>query len=152
MAEPGDILEIAEIYSSLVGTPGCTWGDDYPSAQTAKEDIACGSLYILKDVGRIIAVASMGAFDELGHYDWASQNPCELARIGVMPQMQSRGIGSLMLKKVMDAARARGFDGMRFLVSKTNPAALAMYEKNGFERCGEAHEYDIDFYRYQIKL
>ena len=36
------------------------------------------------------------------------------------------------------------------LVSKTNPAALALYEKNGFERRGETFMYDIDFYCYQI--
>jgi ribosomal protein S18 acetylase RimI-like enzyme len=36
------------------------------------------------------------------------------------------------------------------LVSKTNNAALALYEKNGFERCGEVFRFGIDFYCYQI--
>ena len=50
----------------------------------------------------------------------------------------------------MQAAKEQGFDGMIMLVSKTNPAAMALYEKNGFDQCGDAFEYGMDFYRYQI--
>ena len=93
-----DIPEIAHIYRSLVGTPGCTWEEDYPSRETAEDDIAQGALYILKSGDGIIAVASIGAFDELGHLQWALCNACELARIGVVPRMQKQGIGTIMLR------------------------------------------------------
>ena len=36
------------------------------------------------------------------------------------------------------------------IVSKNNPAALALYNKNGLEMCGETFMYDIDFYSYQM--
>ena len=145
-----DIPEIVHIYKSLVGTPGCTWGDDYPSRATAEWDIKHNNLYILKSNEKIIAIASIGDFDELGHLQWKPKKACELARIGVIPSMQKQGVGTMILQNVIDVAKEKGFDGIRMLVSKTNPAALALYDKNGFEGCGEVFMYDIDFYCYQM--
>lgn len=147
-----DIGDIVELYHSLVGSPGCTWDMEYPSKESAEEDVSRGALYVLKRNGKIIAAASMGDFNELGHLHWTPEKPCELARIGVAPEMQGRGIGTIILKNIIRTAGEQGFDGMRFLVSKTNPSALAMYEKNGFERCGEVFMYDVDFYCYQMKF
>ena len=83
---------------------------------------------------------------------WKPKNPCELARIGVNPVFQNQGIGTIILQHIITAMKEKGFDGMRFIVSKTNPAALALYDKNGFERCGEAFVFDIDWYCYQMKF
>ena len=152
LAEHADIPEIVGVYHSLVGTPGCTWDFDYPSRKTAEADVGSNSLYVLKKDGRIIAVASAGDFQELGHLPWSPEKPCELARIGVLPAMQRQGIGSILLQHIIRAAEEKGYDGIRMLVSKTNPAALAMYEKNGFARCGEAFLFGIDFYCYQMKF
>jgi ribosomal protein S18 acetylase RimI-like enzyme len=152
LAAGEDIPEIANIYSSLVGTPGCTWDSDYPNRETAESDVGSKSLYVLKKDGRIVAVASAGPFDELGHLPWLPKHPCELARIGVAPSMHNKGVGTVILQNVMKAMKEKGFDGIRMLVSKTNPAALALYEKNGFEKCGEVFMYDIDFYCYQIQF
>ena len=145
-----DIPEIVHIYQSLIGTPGCTWEEDYPSRATAEWDIKRDSLYLLKSSERMIAVASIGDFDELGHLQWKPKKACELARIGVIPSMQKQGIGTMMLQNVIDIAKGKGFDGIRMLVSKTNPAALALYEKNGFDRCEEVFMFDADFYCYQM--
>ena len=123
---------------------------DYPSEESAVTDIKNEALYILEIDDRIVAVASIGDFNELSNLDWAPQKPCELARIGVLPTMQKQGIGTIILQNVIGVARKKGFDGTRFLVSKTNPAALSLYNKNGFKRCGETFMYGIDFYCYQI--
>jgi len=150
LANKDDIPEITSIYRSLVGTPGCTWNLDYPNAESALSDLENGALYVLETDGKIVAAASMGDFNELSHLPWASQRPCELARIGVLPAMQKHGVGSIILQNVIRAAKEKGFDGMRFLVSKNNIAALALYDKNGFEKCGETFMYGLDFYCYQI--
>jgi serine/threonine-protein kinase len=145
-----DIPEIAGIYRSLIGTPGCTWDEDYPNKETAEHDISNGWLYALKKQDKIVAVVSIGNFDELGDLEWKSKNPCELARIGVRPELQKNGIGTLLLLHCFEIAKNQGFDGIRILVAKTNTSALALYEKNGFEQCGEVNRFDIDFYCYQI--
>ena len=151
LADHDDIPEILRIYHSVIGTPGCTWSLDYPNSEIAEDDIKNGWLYTLKKHDKIFAVASAGKFDDWAHLqEWKPQNPCELARIGVNPEFQNQGVGTIILQHVIIAMKEKGFDGMRFIVSKTNPAALALYDKNGFERCGEAFIFDIDWYCYQM--
>jgi GNAT superfamily N-acetyltransferase len=150
LASYDDIYEIVGIYHSLIGTPGCTWNLDYPGKETAEDDIANGRLYTLKKNDIIVAVASAGDIDELGDLRWKPKKPCELARIGVRPAYQNQGIGTIMLKNIIGTAGEKGYDGIRMLVSKTNTAALALYDKNGFKRCGEVFRFDIDFYCYQM--
>ena len=150
LANLDEIPDIVNIYHSLIGTQGCTWDLDYPSRETAEFDVSKAWLYTLKMKNRIIAVASVGDYDELGDLQWKPENPCELMRIGVRQEVQGQGIGTIILQSIIKLAKEKGYDGMRFLVSKSNPAALALYDKNGFERCGEAFRYDIDFYCYQI--
>lgn len=152
LADYDDIQQIVDIYHSLIGTPGCTWTLDYPDRETAESDINSKSLYVLKKNDTIVAVASAGEFNELGHLQWTLKAPCELARIGVTPTMQNQGIGTIILKNIIKAVKEKGFDGIRMLVSKTNASALALYDKNGFEKCGEAYMYGLDFYCYQIKI
>jgi ribosomal protein S18 acetylase RimI-like enzyme len=150
LAEYNDLPEIVSIYRSLIGTPGCTWDSDYPNDESAESDIENKALYVLRKGKKIIAVASAGDFNELGQLSWDLQKPCELARIGVLPSYQKQGVGTIILQNVIKTAKGKGYDGIRMLVSKTNPAALALYNKNGFEKCGETFMYDIDFYCYQI--
>ncbi len=107
LARHEDIPEIVAVYRSLIGTPGCTWNMDYPDERNALEDIEGNALFLLKDGGRIVAAASAGALDELGHLPWKPKNPCELARIGVVPDWQGRGVGTLMLRKIIEE-RDRG--------------------------------------------
>jgi len=147
-----DIPEIVDLYRSVIGMPGCTWSEDYPNKDTAEYDINKGWLYALKKQDKIAGVVSIGDFGELGDLKWKPKNPCELARIGVHPEFQKQGIGTLLLQHCFEIAKNQGFDGIRILVAKTNTTALALYEKNGFERCGEVNRFDIDFYCYQIAL
>ena len=152
LANCGEISEITNIYHSLVGTPGCTWDLEYPNRETAEYDINNGFLYVLTSGGKIIAVASAGNFDELGDLQWKLKNPCELARIGVVPTMQGQGIGSVLLQNVIKAMADKGYDGMRFTACKNNHAALALYNKNGFEKCGEVFRFGRNNCCYQMQF
>ena len=145
-----EIPEIAGIYRSLYGIPGGTWDEDYPNKETAEHDIDNGWLYTLKKQNKIVAVVSIGDLGDLSDLEWKPKNPCELARIGVRPELHKQGIGTLLLQHCFEIAKKQGFDGIRILVADKNTAALALYEKNGFERCGEVFRYDIDFYCYQL--
>jgi ribosomal protein S18 acetylase RimI-like enzyme len=150
LATQDDAFSILNFYHSLIGTPGCTWSMEYPDQETVNDDIINKSLYVLKEDNEIIAVAFAGVSDELRALKWSSENPCDLARIGVLSSRQNKGIGSLMLDKVIYTAKERGFDGIRMLVSKSNPSALALYTKKGFTACGETYMYEHDFYCYEM--
>lgn len=150
LAKDSDLSEIMGLYHSIIGTPGCTWSLDYPNKENAESDIRRNSLYILKYDDKIVAVAAAGSFNELDHLHWKMKKPCELARIGVIPTMQKQGVGTIILQYVINSMKRKNFDGIRMLVSKTNSAALALYNKNGFEMCGETFMFGIDFYCYQM--
>ncbi len=154
-AEITDKLDILKLYHSLIGTKGCTWNLQYPTINNIKDDIENNSLYCLCDYSNnIIAVGFAGVCDELNHIKWNEniKNPCDLARIGVRLDMQGKGIGTLILKYIFIDVKKRGFDGIRMLVSKSNPSALALYNKNGFSCCGEVHMFDINFFCYELVL
>ncbi len=152
-ARPADAPAVFALYRSLIGTPGCTWSDEYPTFDLIERDILTGSLYILKDErGQLLAAAAAGPDDELEAYAWAPRHPCELARVAVAAPHQNKGVGSYLLRHVIEDVKTRGFDGIRMLVSIGNPPALALYDKHGFERMDIVHLYGHDFYRYQLSF
>ena len=151
LAQSADAQAVFALYRRMIGTPGCTWSDEYPTLDLVKRDIGTGSLYVLRDEqGALIAAAAAGPNDELEAFAWDAPNPCELARVAVDLPRQNQGIGTYLLKRVIPAVQARGFDGIRMLVSVNHPHALALYDKNGFTRLDEVHLYGHDFYRYQM--
>ena len=153
IATKSDADAVFALYQSLIGTPGCTWNAYYPTIEFVHSDIQLQSLYILKDTqGKIIAAASCGGERELEDFDWNLKNPCELARVAVSSAMHNQGIGSYLLKQVITAVKARGFDGICMLVGIENDAALALYAKFGFERLDAVHMYEHDFYQYRLSL
>jgi len=67
-------------------------------------------------------------------------------------EMQGRGIAKKMLIAAMDLCRERGFEAVRFLVSKSNPAPQRAYAKLEFDVCGEAYLYEHHWLCYQKRL
>ncbi len=155
MATEGDVEEILNIYHSLIGKDGCTWDFDYPNIDDVKNDINKKSLYIVLKSGEIIAVAAAGEDNELKELDCYSKSikvPCDLARIAVKTEYQNNGIAKYLIGYIEIQALKRGFDGIHFLVSKTNPHAKAVYDKMNYICCGECKMYDKDWYCYEKKL
>ncbi len=53
--------------------------------------------------------------------------------IFVAPGARGRGVGSALLDRIVEEAKARGLSGVRLDVIDTNPRARALYERKGFE-------------------
>lgn len=154
-AAESEAEEIAALYSSLVGEPGCTWNSDYPKLEHVREDIENASLYKLEEMGRIIAAAYFGEFEEIERpecFDKSFKNLGEFARVGVLREFHRKGYAEMLLRHLIDEAKERGFDGIALLVGRENEAAKALYEKLGFENCGEARLYDMVWFCYQLKI
>lgn len=150
-ATPQDLPEVMALYRSLVGTPGCTWDAEYPGEEMVAADIDAQELYLLRQPGgAIVAAAFAGTNDELAALPWRAAHPCDLARVGVLQSWQNRGLAAALLRQLLPAMQQKGFDGARLLVSRHNPAAIALYEKTGFHLCGEVTMYGIDFLCYEL--
>lgn len=156
LAEEKDLDSIMNIYHSLIGRPGCTWDEGYPNKEIVLKDISRKSMYMMMDgEERIIGVSSAGIDDELINLTcWSDsiKKPCFLARIGIIPEMQNHGYAAWMIQIISEDLITRGFDGVHFLVSKTNPAAIALYKKLGFSCCGETVDFGEDWYCYEKEL
>lgn len=151
-----DISEIMCLYHSLIGTNGCTWSEDYPTLYDVESDLAKSSLYVLCDENnKILGVAAAGEDTELEHLKCWSRDikrVCDLARIGVRCEYQGEGLGEMLVRYIEKDVVKRDFDGIHFLVSKTNPSALALYDKLNYSNVGEAYIYDVNWYCYEKKL
>lgn len=148
-----DVEEILCLYHSLIGTDGCTWSDEYPTRCDVESDLEKASLYVLYDENnKILGVAAAGEDSELEHLKcWNTKilRVCDLARIGILSAYQGRGFGEMLVKYIERDVVKRGFDGIHFLVSKTNPRALALYDKLDYFNVGDAYMYDVDWYCYE---
>lgn len=157
-----DRENIVALYKSLVGTQGCTWNLHYPTFENVDADIQSNILYCLCDDSNcIVAVASIVVEndDDEEDYDdvscgWSNDinKTCELARVGVNKSMHNQGLGNQIMGYIIKDVKERGFQGIHMFVSKTNAAALALYSKWGFHKCGEIDLYDNEWFCYELIL
>lgn len=151
-----DIDSVVELYTSLMGTEGCTWGDDYPNRSDVHSDVSKDCLYVVCDMNQeIIGAAAVGKDDELDILDcWSPEimNTSNLSRIGIRLSYQNKGIATYFLTFLEKECAKQGYDGMRFLVGKSNHKALALYNKFQYRNVGETFMFDIDWYCYEKKL
>lgn len=155
-ALPGDAEEIFAVYDTLKGSPGCTWDEGYPTLDFVRNDIEKrNSLYKVTDGGKIIAAAYLGEFEEIERpecFDPSIVRLGELSRVGVRRGYHRKGVAFKMVTHLLGEAEKLGFDGVVLLVGTENHAAMRLYEKAGFERCGETFLYETHWFCYQYKL
>lgn len=155
LASEADADEIAAMYTSLIGFPGCTWNSEYPTPEHVRKDIENASLYRLEDMGRTVAAAYLGDFEEIERPDCLDKdfkNLGEIARVGVLREFHRKGYAEQLLRHLLEEAPKRGYDGVMLLVGRENAAAMALYEKIGFENRGAVRLYETDWYCMQRRV
>ncbi len=153
-AHPSDAEEIAEIYRSLIGMPGCTWDEHYPTVDFVRRDIEGGDLFKAVVRGKIAGAAYMGDYEERRIIECFQgfEKLGEFGRVGVRRELHRTGVARTMLEYLKIIAKERGYDAIALLVGRRNYGAMALYEKIGFERVGESDLYDTEWYCYLYKL
>ena len=155
-ALPGDAEEIFSIYDALKGSPGCTWDEEYPTLEFVRSDIENrNSLYKVTDGGQIIAAAYLGEFEEIERPDCIDKSfrrLGELSRVGVRREYHRKGVAFGLITHLLGEAEKLGYDGVVLLVGTENHAAMKLYEKAGFQNCGETFLYETHWFCYQYKL
>ena len=114
-----------------------------------RKDIEHDSLYKVEEMGRIVAAAYLGEFEETERpecLDKSFQRLGEFSRVGVLREFHRKGYAEMLLRHLLEEAPKRGFDGIALLVGRENKAAMALYDKLGFENRGEVRLYDTDWY------
>jgi len=158
LAERKDTDEIYALYRSLIDMPDGTWDEEYPSRELVEHDLHHNDILVMRnDSGRIIAAIAISTEDEeLAESDAAWYKDVNrwiaLSRLGVDKTMQGKGIAKQMLLAAMKLCKERGYEAVRFLVSKTNPAPQRAYTKLNFDICGETELFDHCWLCYQKRL
>jgi ribosomal protein S18 acetylase RimI-like enzyme len=67
----------------------------------------------------------------------------EIENMGVSPNYRSKGIGSRLIKKVLELAKKKGFQKIYVSAYSNNVKAIDFYEKNGFKKIDAGLERSI---------
>jgi ribosomal-protein-alanine N-acetyltransferase len=65
----------------------------------------------------------------------------DVQTVAVARERQGRGLGAVLLAALLEQARARGVSLLHLEVRDDNAAALALYERAGFEADGRRRDY-----------
>jgi len=75
---------------------------------------------------------------------WQTLLEGHITNIAVLPPFQRKGIGSLLLSRLIDAGISRGITKFILEVRESNHAAISLYERFGFQVTGIIKGYYYD--------
>lgn len=144
-----DVDSLLTLCREAARAPGSAWNERYPDADCLREDVALGALYHVLADGERVGVIAMGDLGELNELAWegaVARRPCEIARFGLLPAYQGRGLGRQALRAALELCASMGYDEARVLVIQSFSRAVRMYEDAGFERVGEARMWGGEYW------
>lgn len=139
---------ILAMYRSAVGSPRCTWDENYPGRLEIEEDFQVGNLFVLLLGEQIIGAISIVPHNELDDAaQWeVKENAAEFARVVIAPAYQGRGYSSALVDEVQREIQRRQFRAVHLCVAVVNTPAQRTYLKKGFRILGEKELYGHRFY------
>lgn len=141
-----DVTQVAVLESELFGASAWTMG------MLTEELRGVGRWYIgahpVDDGGHSPLVGYAGL--------WFDGEDAHIMTVGVSPEHRGQGIGQALMTQLVTHARQVGAHSMLLEVAVNNPAAIAMYDRAGFERLGLRKRYyqpeDVDAYTMRLIL
>lgn len=149
LAVPADLPQLEAVYQKIIrhmdesGVP--IWDEVYPCALFAA-DVEARRLYIVEKDGRIAgAFALCDSSAGAGCVEWKEPQAKAfyIDRLGVSVEHRREGLGSVLLRRAAELARAKGACWLRLFVVDINRPAMELYVKNGFQRAGGVYEEKI---------
>ncbi|MDO8338885.1 MAG: ribosomal protein S18-alanine N-acetyltransferase [Microcella sp.] len=130
-----ELADLDAIMALEIATfPGDAWSRDLMAAELASPH----TVYVVVESGdEIVAYAGLSAPAGAGQGD--------IQTIAVDPTHRRLGIGTVLMRELLGAARARGASEVFLEVRADNPGAEELYRRHGFARVGvRPHYYQPD--------
>ena len=126
-----DVPEVAELEADIFAD---AWSaDSFLSEVDRRRDVGI-PLVVRGQAGLLVAYAVV----------WFIVDETHIANIAVRPDYQGQGVGSLLLRHLLDEGRRRGFPFATLEVRPSNAPALRLYERFGFHRVAVRPNYYLN--------
>ena len=112
------------------GAEGLPFSVESEAEYLAQMQDSCDNIMLIaKEDGRIVGVCDLHRLPRrMSHRGEIS--------VSVLREYWNRGIGTLLMGRILDFARDNGFGVIDLQVRSDNRAAIRLYEKYGFEKIG----------------
>lgn len=155
LAQESELPMLLELAHRASKAPGSRWNEDYPDLEILRWDLVQNGLYraVLPDgtTAGMIAVDQNGELDDMEWRDELTE-AWELSRLAVSPEFQGTGLGQAIFSAAVALCREQGCPGLRLLVGLGFERGIHIYEKYGFRRVGQTHQWGEDFWMYSLHL
>lgn len=136
-----NLISVAEIEAILVLDRLC-FGGLWSIYSYRRELTNDNSHFIGISVAKSLAPATQGLIG-FGCF-WAILDEAHITLLGIHPDYQCQGLGALLLKALLDKARAIEMARSTLEVRASNQVAIKLYEKYGFQAVGRRKKYYQD--------
>ena len=98
-----DISDILDLYQNAKNQELCVWNEYYPTMEEIDNDLNANTLYIIKENDVVLGAVSVNPINEMDEISQFTKtsNPCEIARVVVNKNYQSKKIGEFMIKEII---------------------------------------------------
>jgi L-amino acid N-acyltransferase YncA len=138
-AEPDDAGAIAAIYNEGIEDRLATLETELRTADERREWLAAhgarSPVFVAECDDRVVGWGSLNRFNPRPAYDHVADFSVYVGR-----GMRGRGVGRLLLERLVAEARRLGFHKMVLAAFPTNAAGMRLYEAMGFTRVGVYRE------------
>ena len=150
---PEDAAALAEIYNHYILTTTATFETEPLPAEEMQMRIADisahGPYFVHESDGAVDGYCYAHRLGERAAYEGSMELSVYLA-----PQRTGKGIGSVLMEKMIEECRRRGYRALFCLISDGNTASIALSRKFGFEKVGHlkaagfkfGRNLDLDYY------
>ena len=153
LATAADLPELLELAHQAAKAPNSRWSEDYPNLEILTWDLEQNGLYraVFPDgtTGGMIAIDRNSELDDMDWQDGLT-TAWELSRLAVFPEYQGTGLGQAIFGAALALCREENCPGLRLLVSWGFDQGIHIYDKFGFQRVGQTHQWGEDFWMYSL--
>lgn len=139
-----DAEQLLGIYAPYIEHTSYTFEYDVPSLEEfcrrIKEISEKYPWLVYEENGKILGYAYGGPLYTRSAYQWTVEDS-----VYISPEAKGKGIGTLLLEKLLDILKKQGFCVCYSLIVSDNIPSLKMHEKFGFSKCGFAENTGFKF-------
>jgi len=114
------------------------WNDQYPRPEVFEADIKDGTLYAMKEKGKVVGIVVLTEQQDKQYEDvkWEDAKGRYLVghRIAIHPKWHRKGIANRFMDFTEKYARKNGFSSIRVDTYHKNERSQALIAKRGFKR------------------